>query len=668
MYNGGAQQLPVDAHRSARRSRLLFDINMILRSISGFESGHELPAPPSKERSRLLRYAVAVLATLAAVLARMGLTPLIGSTDLPFVTFFPAILFTSWYAGFGPGVLCVVLDAAASAYLFIPPLHSFTIANPGSLIMLLIFSASGFFAALLTRAQTRAAETALREAARRMAAESAEHDLRRQFEITLASIGDAVLATDTEGKVVFANKVAQSIVRAPESAILGRHIDDVFRIVNEFTRAKVESPVRRVLREGAVVGLANHTILIAQDGTEIPIDDSGAPIRDKDGSIKGAVLVFRDITARRQAELTQRLLASIVESSDDAIISNDLNGIVTSWNRGAERIFGYSAEEMIGKPISTIAASDRENEIPAILERIRRGERIDHYETIRRKKNGELVNVSLTISPIYGADGRIVGASKISRDITERKRAEMRLTELNAELKRSNEDLKRFTFMAGHDLQEPLRTISALSELLAAKYRGHLEQDAAVLLDTIRDSAARMRELLADLLAYAAATERRPEDSMSAVDLTAVLEAVARNLRTSIEETGAVITHGSLPVLHAHAAHLVSLFQNLIGNAIKYRGGQAPRIHISAETADGDLHFAVADNGIGIDPQYHERIFEPFSRLHGGQIAGTGIGLAICKRVVERYGGRIWVESEIGRGSRFLFTLPAAIAGAADPS
>ena len=180
--------------------------------------------------------------------------------------------------------------------------------------------------------------------------------LEEYLRTALASIGDAVISTDGEGRIVFVNKVALSLLRAPEADVKGKHIDEIFNIQNEFTRRKVESPLAKVLGDGITVGLANHTVLVAQDGTEIPIDDSAAPIRGDEGALQGAVLVFRDITARRKAELTQRLLADIVESSDDAIISKDVNGIITSWNKGAERIFGYSAEEMIGKPIAVITA------------------------------------------------------------------------------------------------------------------------------------------------------------------------------------------------------------------------------------------------------------------------------------------------------------------------
>ena len=487
---------------------------------------------------------------------------------------------------------------------------------------------------------------------------------RKFLETTLASIGDAVISTDIEGRIAFANPVAQSLLGLKEADLAGKHLDDVFRIVNEFTRAAVESPVAKVLRQGAVVGMANHTILIGRDKAEVPIDDSGAPIRDESGTVYGTVLVFRDVSARRKAEATTRLLAAIVESSDDAIIGHDLNGLFSSWNKGAERIFGYAAEETIGHPTSLIANPESGDEMPGILARIGNGERFPQYQTTRRTKSGKVIDVAITLSPLYDEFGRIVGASKIARDITEQVRAADRLAQANAALQRSNadlartnDDLERFAFVASHDLQEPLRMITVYSQLLIKAFPGQPSDDTRMFIEYIVGGTKRMRELLSDLLAYSEISGQ-PEGSTSAVDLNVVLEKVTENLKAYIDETGASITSEPLPVLKAYEAHLSPLFQNLIENAIKYRGTEPPRIHISVQALEDQFQFAVADNGIGIEPEYREKIFVPFKRLHGKDIPGTGIGLAICQRVVERYGGRIWVESEVGRGSTFIFTVP----------
>jgi PAS domain S-box-containing protein len=491
------------------------------------------------------------------------------------------------------------------------------------------------------------------------------HDVRDFLQITLASIGDAVIATDAGGRIVFANPIALTMTGWAGESVIDKNIDEVFRILSEPAGDPMESPVTRVLRDGAFTSFDDRTVLVSRDGTQTLVHDSAAPIRDESGGIRGTVLVFRDATPRRRAEATSRLLASIVESSDDAIISATLEGTVISWNRGAEGIFGYSAAEMIGAPLSIISGPDRLDEMYGILRRIGRGERIEELRTVRRARDGSLVNVSLTVSPILDATGKIIGASKIARDITEQVRAEGRLAQANADLKqsivelaRSNEDLERFTFIASHDLQEPLRMIATYSQLLVREYPRASTSSADRYVEHIVEGTTRMRELLADLLAYAR-IGAAGEEPLSAVDLNRIVEMVLKNLKASIDETGAMITWDPLPKVMAYEAHFVPLFQNLINNAIKYRSEKPPHIHIDVRESDGELLFSVADNGIGIDPQYHEKIFVAFKRLHGRKIPGTGIGLAICHRVVERYGGRIWVQSRLGEGATFLFTLPA---------
>jgi len=735
---------------------------------------------PISVESAVVRYASAVLATVLATLLRMALTPLVG-TGLPFFTYLLAALAVVWYFGFGPAAVTSVLSAIAASHFFLTPAQaSGLFGSRPERAAALGFVVITLAATYLIDLQQRTLQRARQEAERRKQAEDAERQQTQRFWTTLASIADAVVTTDVQGRIVFTNAVAESLLRCPASEMAGKPLDQVFRITDELTGARLEPPLLRILQDGAITGLAEHTMLIARDGTQIPIDDSAAPIRSEDGTIHGIVLVFRDISARRQAEQERRLTASIVDSSDDAIISKDLNGIITSWNRGAERMFGYSAAEIVGRPVSITYASDPEGEIVHVLGRIRRGERIDHFDTVRKTKSGELVNVSVTISPVYDAGGRIVGASTIARNITGRKRGEeelratkeqlqvvtdnmaaavtrcsrdfryvwisrgyagwigrapdeiagrfiadvigtegfetirpymddvlagrkveytsqvnflgpgkrwihavyvptwargevdgwiavvtdltdmlqahLQLRESNSKLARANEDLERFAFAASHDLQEPLRLISTLAQLLGRRLSGALDQDSAALLENIGDAASRMRELLSDLLAYSEVTERA--DSPETVDLNVVIDTVQKNLKTAIDENGALITAGHLPSISANPGHLVSLFQNLISNSIKYRSKEPPRIWISVQETDGHYRFAVADNGIGIEPEYHEKIFGVFARLHSKKIPGTGIGLAICQRVVERHGGRIWVESEPGHGSTFAFTFP----------
>jgi PAS domain S-box-containing protein len=242
-------------------------------------------------------------------------------------------------------------------------------------------------------------------------------------------------------------------------------------------------------------------------------------------------------------------------------------------------------------------------------------------------------------------------------DLIERQSSEQELQRINYELRRSNEDLNQFAFAASHDLQEPLRMITSYSQLLLKGYRGELDGEATLCVDFITEGSQRMRELLADLLAYTQVNNDSEEPEL--VDLNMVFGKEMENLKAAIEETEAVVTQDKLPRVKGREAHFLQLFQNLIGNAIKYRADRPPRIHLGAAKSADDWLFSVADNGIGIEPEYHESIFGVFKRLHGREISGTGIGLAICQRAVERYGGRIWVESQLGHGSTFYFTIPA---------
>jgi PAS domain S-box-containing protein len=268
-----------------------------------------------------------------------------------------------------------------------------------------------------------------------LARQRAERELaaeRERLRITLASIGDAVISTDAEGRVQYLNAVAEALTGWTQAEAAGQPLPDVFRIVNEYSRQPAESPALRALREGVVVGLANHTVLVARDGTERPIDDSAAPMLDQSGVPVGVVLVFRDVTERRRADEAQARLAAIVESSQDAIISKTLEGVIRTWNTGAERLFGYTAEEAIGRSITLIIPPERLNEEEMILAQVARGEPIELYETVRVAKDGRRLHISLTVSPVRDWEGRVIGASKVARDVTERKQAEeaLRASEL----------------------------------------------------------------------------------------------------------------------------------------------------------------------------------------------------------------------------------------------
>ena len=367
-----------------------------------------------------------------------------------------------------------------------------------------------------------------------------------------------------------------------------------------------------------------------------------------------------DVMADTLLNDANALLAAIVESSSDAIVSKDLDGIVTSWNPSAERIFGYTADEMIGRPIATIAAPDRLSEMPMILARIRRGDRIEHYETVRKRKDGRLIDIALTVSPVRDESGRIIGASKIARDVTERRKLEKAVLRQSEELARWNSQLQQVAYATSHDLQEPLRTINSFSQLLRHRYGGRLDSAGDEYIDFITSAAVRMSDLIRDLLVYSDASLRQQNDGSKPVDPNSAVRRALMSLESAIIQSGARIQCDPLPPVLLDEASLAVVFQNLIGNAVKYRSKQVPEIAITGRRDGAFCVFSVEDNGIGIDPEYRDKIFGLFRRLHGADSTSTGVGLALCKEIIERNSGRIWVESRPGGGSIFRFTLPPA--------
>jgi PAS domain S-box-containing protein len=338
-------------------------------------------------------------------------------TRLPYITLFPAIVASAWLGGLGPGLLTTAIAAVSAVYLWIGPPHSWQVSDWGEWIGLFVFLAIGVVISVLNEAWRRGT-TALAESEERLT-------------VTLGSIGDGVITTDASALVTRLNAVAESMTGWAAADAVGRPLREVFVILHEQTRQPAENPVYRVLHEGTVAGLANHTVLVARDGREIPIDDSAAPIKTADGRTAGTVIVFRDVTERRRLERERearervtRELAAIVASSDDAIVGMDLGGTITSWNGAAERMFGYAAAETIGQSIRVVIPPERWGEEQEVLRRIRAGEKVSHFETIRLSRDGRQVPVSLTVSPIYDAAGVVAGASKIARDISARRRAE----------------------------------------------------------------------------------------------------------------------------------------------------------------------------------------------------------------------------------------------------
>jgi PAS domain S-box-containing protein len=383
-----------------------------------------------------------------------------------------------------------------------------------------------------------------------------------------------------------------------------------------------------------------------------------------DELLKMLMVIAREVghfLERRRTESALRELATIVECAGDAIIGKTVDGIVTSWNPGAERLYGYSADEVVGQTIEIVTPAGHDDELPALLERVAAGETIEGHETVRRRKDGTLVHVSLTIAPVPGRDGHRTDVAVIARDISDQKRAERELAATAAELERSNAELEKFGSIAAHDLSEPLHVISGFAELVQSRYADQLDDDGNRLLDAIGSASSRMERLIHDLLAYARFGRRITREAVACGE---VVEQVLASLAVRIDDADAALTVTPLPTVQGDSSQLGQLFQNLIANALKFVNGSEPEVRISAEREEDAWCFSVADNGLGIEPEHAERIFEIFQRLHPRDaFPGTGIGLAICKRIVELHDGRIWAEAAPGGGSVFRFTIPDRAGG-----
>jgi PAS domain S-box-containing protein len=512
-----------------------------------------------------------------------------------------------------------------------------------------------------------------REAAVREASQQKE-----LFSKTLSSIGDGVIATDSEGRVTFMNPVAEKLTGWNQQEAFGVPLERPFKILNDATRQVVENPVTKVRQTGVVVGLANHTILVAKDGAERPIDDSAAPIRGPDGNLSGVVLVFRDVTARRAAEMTARKLAAIVEDADDAIIGKSLEGTIQSWNHGAHCIFGYTASEAIGQSIMMLVPEDKKKEELEILSRLKNGERIEHYQTVRICKDKRRIDVSLTVSPVRDSSGRIVGASKIARDITAQKETDKALYETQRQLQvhaqeletavgtRTEElrstvgELEAFCYSLSHDMRAPLRAIQSYAELVLENDAQKMGAASTDYLKKVIQSAVRVDRLIQDVLAYTRVS--RHDIVLEPVDVERLIQDIIQE-RPELQKPKAEIRiEGPLPPIMGHGASLTQCISNLLENAVKFVApGVKPQLRVYAEPVDDKVRLWFEDNGIGIDKAGQAKLFEMFQRVHGNhQYEGTGIGLAIVRKAVDRMNGEVGVESEVGKGSRFWLQLRKA--------
>jgi PAS domain S-box-containing protein len=471
---------------------------------------------------------------------------------------------------------------------------------------------------------------------------------------------DAMVVVNQGGEIVLLNVQAEKQFGYRRDELLGQKVTNIIpegfaeRLIADDLRSEKDALAQQI-------GTGIELVALRKDKSEFPIEIMLSPLESADGTLVTAAI--RNISVRKEAE---KFLAQmegkyrgLLEAAPDAMVVVNQAGEIVLLNIQAEKQFGYRRNELLGQKVKNIipegfaerlVADGLRSKADAMAQQIGTG-----IELHGRRKDGSEFPIELMLSPLASDNGILVTSA--IRDITKRKKAEVHLMQKMDELNRSNEELGQFAYIASHDLQEPLRMVASYTQLLARRYKGKLDSDADEFIAFAVDGASRMQRLIQDLLLYSRVQTKGME--LRETSSEEAFERALQNLRGSIQESGAVVTHEALPNVQADEMQLAQLFQNLVGNAIKYQGSGIPKIHVSAKMNGGNKWmFSVKDNGIGIDAQYFDKIFGMFQRLHKREeFAGTGIGLAICKKIVERHGGNIAVESQPGHGSTFSFAL-----------
>lgn len=474
-----------------------------------------------------------------------------------------------------------------------------------------------------------------------------------RFRAFVESVEDyAIYMLDAEGTVLSWNHGAERVKGYSAEEIVGQNFARFF--TSEDRAAGVPEKMLQISRDSG--SFRGEGWRVRKDGSQFLANVVMRPIRDSSGAVSGFSKVTRDLTESRELETRFQML---LEAVPNAIVIANRLGNVEYVNTAAEELFGFERAEIAGQPVAALVPPEHREKQGGFLESIL-GKFDDALPSASNncyglRKDGAEFPLEYHARPLQTREGGVVLFA--IQDLTERKRAADLLAQNVLALRMSNEALEQFAHIASHDLQEPLRMVASYLQLLSRRYKGKLDRDADEFIDFAVDGTHRMKRLIEDLLKYSRVGRNTPRTRLHSEN--ALREALG-NLHAAIEASGANITWDALPEVTGEEVHLVQLFQNLVGNAIKYRGELTPQIHVSAKTSDAGWIFSVADNGIGIEAQYFDRIFSLFQRLHGHQeYEGTGIGLAICKRILQHQGGRIWVESTPGAGSTFYFELPS---------
>ncbi len=462
---------------------------------------------------------------------------------------------------------------------------------------------------------------------------------------------DPLVTIDADGKITDVNRATEDVTECTRQELIGSDFSDYFT-----EPEKARAGYKQVFKLGFV---RDYPLAIrGKTGKVTEVLYNATVYRNEAGQIQGVFAAARDITERKIAE--EKLLSasqyarSLLEASLDPLVTISADGKITDVNQATEDVTGYSREQLIGSDFSDYFTEPEKAR--AGYKQVFTDGFVKDYQLAIRHRNGKVTDVLYNASVYQNAEGEVQGVFAAARDITQRIAMENELRQTMDKLKQSNAELEQFAYVASHDLQEPLRMVASYVQLLERRYKGRLDGDADEFIGYAVDGANRMRALIDDLLTYSRVG--RLGKPFEPVDLNKTMAVVLQNLSATIDDSNAQVTYDKLPVVKADGGQLAQLFQNLIGNAIKFHGKEKPKVHISVKEQDSQYLFAVKDNGIGINPEYYERLFKIFQRLHTREeYPGSGIGLAICKKIVERHGGRIWVESQSGIGSTFYFTL-----------
>jgi PAS domain S-box-containing protein len=590
-----------------------------------------------KSGQLLIRYGLAVVCAAAAILARMSLDSLWGP-QYPYLVFYPAILLAAWVGGLGPGLLTTGLCGLAAAFYWIPPSQTFFIGTPGDRLAMLAFLAIG------------AAISTLCELFRRR---------ERAARAIVESIDDGFMVLDQRWRYRYLNDRVAHLARRRRKDLLGRSIWNAFP---ELAGTTFETEARRAIDESSP---RRFQFFHPPLGGWADIQMYASP--------EGLAVYFRDIAPQKAAEIASSRLAAIVASSDDAIVSKDLNGNITTWNPAAERMFGYTSAEAVGQNITLIIPPERRHEEDTVLARIRAGQSVDHFETVRVRKDGQTVDVSLTISPVRGAGNEVIGASKIARDITARKAIERERGELlareraaRAEAETANRAKDDFLTTLSHELRTPLNAVYGWAAILKT---GQVDEATrAKAIDTIMRNANSQVQLIDDLLDIGRISSGKLRLELQRVELTSVIEAALEavrpaalaksiDLETDLDSRSGPIT--------GDPNRLQQVVWNLLSNAVKFTP-QGGHVEVHLRKASPHVEIVVRDTGSGITPEFLPHVFERFrqgdsssTRVH----TGIGLGLTLVKQLVELHGGTVTAESAgPGQGATFTVRLPTSVA------